>query len=145
MKISQIMYNVLKYFFGILLITTGIGKLLDNRGFAEIILTYQFGLPHSLAMVLGLSVSLFELFVGIFILQEKKQMRNAALIILMHSGYVFLAVISNLRGLNLTNCGCFGVFLGRPMTWATVVEDIVLVGLSILFYALTKKKLKPIN
>ena len=139
------MYKVLKYFFGILLIATGIGKLLDNRGFADIILTYQFGLPHQWAMILGLSVSLFELLVGVFILQEKNQLRNAALTILMHSGYVFLAVVTNLRGLNLTNCGCFGVFWGRPMTWATVVEDIVLVTLSILFYFLTKKKLNLIN
>lgn len=139
------MYKILKFFFGILLIATGIGKLLDNRGFAEIILTYHFGIPHSLALVLGLSVSLFELVLGIFTLQEKSQARNAALIILMHTGYVFLATVTNLRGLNLPNCGCFGVFWGRPMTWATVVEDVILVGLSILFYVVTKKKLNTIN
>ena len=139
------MYKVLKYFFAALLIATGIGKLLDNRGFADIIVTYQFGIPFNLALILGLSVSLFELLLGVFILQEKKQIRNAVLTILMHFGYVFLATVTNLRGLHLANCGCFGVFWGRPMTWSTVVEDVVLLGLSILFYVSAKKKLNIIN
>lgn len=86
---TKTVYLILKYFFALLVIATGIGKLLDNRGFADVILTYQFGIPHFLAMGLGLAVSLFELFLGIFILLEKNQNRNAILLMLMHSGYVF--------------------------------------------------------
>ena len=133
---SKWVYLILKWFFGLLVIGTGVGKLLDNRGFADVILTYQFGLPHELAMVLGLGVSLFELILGIYILQEKRQVRNGILLILMHFGYVGLATISNLRGLNLTNCGCFGVFWQRTLGWGTVVEDLILLSLSILFYFL---------
>ncbi len=131
---NKIVYLILKYFFALLVIATGVGKLLDNRGFADVILTYQFGIPHLLAMVLGLVVSMFELFLGIFIVLEKKQNRNAVLLILMHFGYVLLATLSNLRGLNLQNCGCFGVFWGRPLTWWTVIEDLILMLFSVLFY-----------
>ena len=139
-------YLILKHFFALLVIATGIGKLLDNRGFADVIVTYQFGIPHPLAMGLGLAVSLFELFLGIFILLEKNQNRNAILLMLMHSGYVFLAAVSNLRGLNLQNCGCFGVFWGRPLTWWTVVEDLFLVLVSYVFYYLSKtRNLKSAN
>ena len=35
---------VLRVFFGVLMTTTAVGKLLDNRGFAEVIATYQFGM-----------------------------------------------------------------------------------------------------
>lgn len=142
MKIKWV-YLILKWFFALLVIGTGIGKLLDNRGFADVILTYQFGLSHDLAMVMGLGVSLFELTLGIFILQEKRQKLNGILLILMHFGYVLLATISNIRGLNLTNCGCFGVFWGRPLTWATVVEDIVLMLMSYVFYWTIKKREIP--
>lgn len=137
---SKWVYSILKWFFGLLVIGTGVGKLLDNRGFADVILTYQFGLPHELAMVLGLVVSLFELILGIYILQEKRQVRNGILLILMHFGYVGLATISNLRGLNLTNCGCFGVFWGRPLTWWTVVEDVILMLASYVFYKVSHQR-----
>ncbi len=143
---TKTVYLILKYFFALLVIATGIGKLLDNRGFADVILTYQFGIPHFLAMGLGLAVSLFELFLGIFILLEKNQNRNAILLMLMHSGYVFLATVSNIRGLDLQNCGCFGVFWGRPLTWITVVEDLALVLASYVFYYFSKiRNLKSAN
>ena len=137
-------YLILKWFFGLLVVATGVGKLLDNRGFADVILTYQFGLPHPVAMVMGLAVSLFELVLGLSLLSTSvkgTQQRNGLLLILMHAGYVVLATISNLRGLNLINCGCFGVFWGRSLTWATVVEDVVLLSFSVLFYFLVKKQI----
>lgn len=137
---ARLVYTILKFFFAILVLASSTGKLLDNRGFADVILTYQFGFPHSFAMGLGLAVSLFELFLGIFIILEKNQVRNAILLTLMHFGYVGLATISNIRGLELQNCGCFGVFWGRPLTWWTVVEDIALMALSFLFYLICKKK-----
>ena len=42
------------------------------------------------------------------------------------------AVITLWRGLALANCGCFGVFLARPLTRQTVLEDVVMLGLSLL-------------
>ena len=129
-------YNLLRYFFGILLITTGIGKLLDNRGFAEIILTYQFGLSLPVAMALGVGVSLLELWIGISILRNLHRREAAAATVVLHAGYIILAIVTNLRGLDLKNCGCFGVFWGRSMTWTTVVEDAVLLALAVTFYCL---------
>ena len=134
------LYYFLKYFFVLILLSTAIGKLLDNRGFAEVILTYQFGIPFTLAMVLGLSVSLFELFLGLAVLLDIRQTRNCILLIMMHAGYAFLALTSLARDLQLKNCGCFGIFLQRPLTWFTFVEDIVLISMASLFYWLVKKQ-----
>ena len=126
----------LKVFFILLLLSTAIGKLLDNRGFAEVIVSYQFGLSTSVALVLGLAVSLFELFLAMALIRGVYLRCCGILLILMHAGYALLAITSIARSLNLTNCGCFGVFWQRPLNWGTVVEDLVLMGLSILFYVL---------
>jgi len=32
----------------------------------------------------------------------------------------------------MPNCGCFGVFWARPLSGATLIEDLVMAGLSIL-------------
>lgn len=130
------LFQCLKAFFILLLLSTAIGKLLDNRGFAEVIVSYQFGLSMSVALGLGLAVSLFELFLGIALIRGVYQRYCGLLLILMHAGYALLAIISIARGLHLTNCGCFGVFWQRPLGWTTVIEDFILMGLSILFYVL---------
>jgi hypothetical protein len=36
------------------------------------------------------------------------------------------------RGLDLTNCGCFGLFFPQPLRWYTPLEDVVLVALCYL-------------
>ena len=130
------LFKGLKVFFILLLALTAVGKLLDNRGFAEVIISYQFGLPGWLALGLCLAVSLFELFLAIALILGIYQRYCGILLILMHAGYTLLSIISIQRGLQLTNCGCFGVFWQRPLGWGTVVEDLVLMGLSILFYTL---------
>jgi len=41
--------------------------------------------------------------------------------------------------LRISNCGCFGVYLPRPVTWATVAEDAALVLFSLLLFALARR------
>lgn len=133
-------YQVLRWFFVALLFSTAIGKLLDIQGFAAVLHTYQLFIPYIVLAPLGLGISLFELVLGTALIARVQLRLCALLLILMHSGYVILAVITNLRGLELDNCGCFGVFLARPMTWITVVEDIVLTVLSALLYWTVTRK-----
>lgn len=130
----KIVLTSLRVFFIILLITTAIGKLLDIQGFALVIDTYQFHIPYIALAPLALAVALFELFLGLALFARYRLRECAILIILMHVGYTVLATTSNLRGLELDNCGCFGVFLARPLTWFTVLEDLTLTALSVLFY-----------
>jgi uncharacterized membrane protein YphA (DoxX/SURF4 family) len=49
---------VIRYFLGVLFMATGIGKLLDNRAFAQVIATYQLAIPESLLLPLALSIAL---------------------------------------------------------------------------------------
>ena len=130
---SKQAYLFLRIIFSLLFLASAVGKLLDNRGFADVIVTYQL-VPQSLALGLGLFVSLFELALGLAIVFEKRMYDCARLTIIVHIGYLALASLTLLRGINLTNCGCFGVFLARPLGIQTVAEDAILLLLSILFF-----------
>ena len=44
--------------------------------------------------------------------------------------FALLMTFELLRGLELPNCGCFGVFYGRPLTWISPLEDVLLIYLS---------------
>jgi hypothetical protein len=62
--------------------------------------------------------------------------RDSALVALwLNAGYAVWMTISLLRGLELTNCGCFGVFFPQPLRWYSPLEDLVLVGMC---YALSR-------
>lgn len=130
---------ILRFLFIALMLTTAIGKLLDNRGFAEVILTYQLlpTVPEFVLLSFALAFSFFELAIGIALIKAMFLRACGLALIALHSMYTGLAVITLLRGIDIQNCGCFGVFWARPMTWVTVVEDLILLGLSILFFTTT--------
>ena len=133
---KKTLLRLTRLLFILVLLTTAIGKLLDNRGFADIIANYQL-IPSELGLYVGLAVSLFELFLGLAIAIEKRLRVCAGLVVLLQAGYLLLACVTIFRGIRLQNCGCFGVFWGRPLTFYTVLEDFILLLIAILFYQLT--------
>lgn len=132
---------LLRWALGLLFIATAIGKLLDNRGFADVLQNYRL-FPTLILLPLGLLLSLSELILGIELIRQPKPFWPSWGIFLMNLGYAVLAAVTNLRGLNLNNCGCFGVFWARPMTWNTVTEDIILTAVSFAFCILLSRKTK---
>lgn len=129
----------LRVVFAALLLTTAVGKLLDNRGFAAVLETYRLGFPHSWLLPLGLGLSLFELWLGLRIVSARYCRRNGVLLTVMHLGYAALTGVSLYRGLHLHNCGCFGVFWARPLNAGTVIEDGVLTALSLTYLWLERQ------
>lgn len=114
-----------------------IGKLLDNRGFAEVLGTYRL-LPDVVLLPTALFVSLGELLLGLCLAAGVRLNTCAAVVLGINTGYLFLAIGTLLRGLPIANCGCFGVFLARPLTIWTVVEDGFLVAASLAFFFLQR-------
>ncbi len=133
---SNLLVWFIRIFLGVLISAAGFGKLLDITGFTTIIENYRLGLPKRLLRPTAIIVSTFELAVGLAILTGFHLRGAAALSIVMHSGYFVLLTFSLLRGLELKNCGCFGVFFARPLRWYSPIEDLVLIYLSFGLYML---------
>lgn len=115
----------LRFVLAVVLLTTGAGKLLDLRGFAEIVTTYEV-IPDALALPAGLALTLTELGVGVWLLSGKHLALAGLVAAALHLAYFGWSGLALLRGLDIKNCGCFGVFLARPLTPLTLVEDGVL-------------------
>ena len=134
----DILYWIFRIILGLLITGAGIGKLLDVRGFVSIIKTYQLHLPTWLMWIIAIGIIIFEVVLGLWILFGTHLKIPAILSITMHSGYFILLTTSLLRGLQLQNCGCFGVFLARPLTWYSPLEDMVLILMSYGLFILAK-------
>jgi uncharacterized membrane protein YphA (DoxX/SURF4 family) len=128
----------LRLFIGLVLLSTGVGKLLDVPGFARVLATYDV-LPDGLLPPLALAVPLAELAVAAWLFSGRRLPGAGAASAAMHLAYAAWSAAALWRGLRLDNCGCFGVFLARPLGWRTVAEDLVMTGLSVALVALARR------
>jgi len=112
-------------------LATGLGKLLDVPGFAAVLADYRIW-PMALLLPLATVVTGAELIIGVAVLVPGWRRRAALAAALLAVGNAALLTLTLLRGIELENCGCFGVFLARKLTPWTPLEDIVLLGLAVI-------------
>ena len=130
---------ILRVFIGLVLLATAAGKLMDVRGFAGVLRTYEAFAEDALLPV-AIGVPLAELALALWLFSGRRMAGAAAGALAMQLVYAGWAAASVLSGLKLANCGCFGVFLARPLGWRTVLEDLVMAGLSAWLLALARRR-----
>jgi hypothetical protein len=129
------MRRVLQYGIASILGLTGLAKLLDVSGFAQVLSTYQ-ALPSWALRPVAVLLVLVELRLAEWLASGKHLPQAALTSLALHSAFASWSAVTLLRGLAVPNCGCFGVFWARPLTWSTVGEDLILVLLSLGLYLL---------
>jgi hypothetical protein len=132
--------DIARILVGLVLIATGVGKALDIQGFIGVVNTYQ--ITHGLLSVsVGYLLPFFEIILGAALLSKWKLPTTARVAVLMHAGFTIMLITTLLRGIDVPNCGCFGVFLARPLTWWTVIEDLAMLALAVIILRQAKKQL----
>jgi Methylamine utilisation protein MauE len=132
----------IRWFFVLLLAASSIGKLADMPGFFAVIKSYAL-LPQEVIPISAWALAIFELFLAIWMAMGKRIYVAAIFVIALHLVYLAWLVIALARGLDIPNCGCFGVFWARPLTWFTPVEDLILLVLAILMWRSAGRKRAP--
>jgi hypothetical protein len=128
----------LRAFIGLVLLATAGGKLLDVPGFARVLAGYDV-FAEGLLIPLAVALPLAELALAVWLFSGWRAMGAATAAVAVHLAYAAWLTVAILRGLKLANCGCFGVFLARPLGWGTVAEDLVMTGLSVALVALVRR------
>ena len=123
----------LRFFIASVLLLTGIGKLLDVPGFIKVIDTYEI-IPAFLQPIVAISMVLIELKISENLFRNINIKITAIVVTALHICFTLLASLTLLRGIEVPNCGCFGVFWARPLTFIIVTEDISMVGICVLLF-----------
>ena len=119
----------LRIVLGLILTATGIAKFMNLEGFEAILHSYRI-LPQGLYWPAALAISTSELAVGLWLFWGR-HLRLAALSSLaLHCTYAVLTGYILMRGIPIINCGCFGAYFARPLSWMTVGQNLLLAGLS---------------
>lgn len=117
--------RILRWFFALLLSATGSAKLADMAGFIEVVASYQ-ALPAAVAAPAAWTLGLFELALGLLLATGRRLVLAAWLVLILHGLYLVWLIVALARGLQIPNCGCFGVYWPRPLTGGRLVEDALL-------------------
>lgn len=120
-----------RWFVGFVLIATGTGKALDIPGFVHVLAAYDL-LPSWGNVTLASTLPFLELATGICLVTRIKLPAAAWSTVGLHASLLSAVLITLWRGIEIANCGCFGVFLARPLTGQTAAEDAAMLGLSLL-------------
>lgn len=121
------------------LLLAAIGKLLDNRYFAEILAQWRL-FPNWSLLGLGVLLSLSELLLALWLFSGWRLAEAALLAVLFHVSYVLGTLITVLRGIRLPDCGCFGILFPHPLDWMMVFQDMALGVLCLGLYLLARSK-----
>jgi Methylamine utilisation protein MauE len=131
--------TVIRWFFVLLLAASSIGKLADMPGFYGVIKSYAL-LAEGVIPVSAWALAIVELLMAIWLATAKRINVATAVVIVLHFVYLAWLAIALARGLNIPNCGCFGVYWARPLNWFTPVEDLILIGLAMVMWRSVSQK-----
>ena len=128
----------LRWLFVALLAATGIAKLLDMAGFVAIVASYR-AIPVRLLGPSAWALTVTELSLAAWLMWGHALSRAGALLVALHALYLLWLLIALARGLAIDNCGCFGVYFTRPLTWFTPLEDMILLTGAWIFQRSARK------
>lgn len=106
---------------GVLILAMATGQALDLGGFVDIIETYELG-PTPVSSLVAAALFVGELLAAHGLLAGRRTGPAAGLAVAV--AWSIVGAQAFLRGLDVPNCGCFGVHLGQPLRWWVLVQDV---------------------
>ncbi len=137
MRLIARVATALRWAFVLLLLASAIGKLLDMAGFIGVVDTYR-SFPQAASPIAAWALTLTELALALWLAAGKALRHGTAALVALHLIYLVWLAIALGRGLELPNCGCFGVYFARPLTAWTLLEDGILLALALALWRSTQ-------
>jgi hypothetical protein len=131
-----------RLFVGGILLASALGKSLDLPGFVEVLVTYR-AIPMPLLWPTGLMITALEWLLGVWILSGWRLTTGGLAVAVLYVIYALWMTVALLRGLNLPNCGCYGVFFPQPLRWYSPLEDLAVVGMCYALWSSGRKTKSP--
>jgi Methylamine utilisation protein MauE len=117
-----------RFLIGGVFLASALGKSLDLPGFVDVLVTYRL-FPDWFLWTLALGITGIEWGLAAWIFVGRQLPTGALLAMGLNGLYAIGLIVTLVRGLDLPNCGCYGVFFPQALRWYSPLEDLVLVGI----------------
>lgn len=118
---------------GIFLAVSGFLKIIDLKGFVYIVEKYG-EIVQRFGRIPAYILPFAELIVGVMLLAGFYLAIASGIAMLMAVLFGAMVASALIKHKKLENCGCFGAKFKKPITWKSLVEDIVFFLLSLLIF-----------
>jgi len=136
---NQYLLLISRLIIGLVFIVASIEKIAIPEMFAANIEAYEI-IPLPLVNVAALLIPWIELLCGIFLISGFYLRSSSIIVSALLVAFIFLLSWAIFRGLHI-DCGCFGVGGGGEVSWMRVLEDFLMLFLSVhIFYFGAGKK-----
>jgi uncharacterized membrane protein YphA (DoxX/SURF4 family) len=127
---------VLRIILGVFLIFSGFMKILNLNGFWLTVaqfnnLARKYGKPFAYAL------PFIEVIVGVILIIGFYLQFYSALTVLMAILFGTMVSVALIKKKKLKNCGCFGAKIKMPISWKSLVEDILFFLAALLIFLST--------
>jgi Methylamine utilisation protein MauE len=140
----SIIFGACRFIVGMVCLASALGKSMDFQGFVEVLSTYRF-FPDWGLWPVAIGITSLEWVLALWLLSGWRIGSSALVALILYGLYASSLVITLLRGLDLPNCGCYGVFFPQPLRWYSPLEDLVLVGMCYAVWLSARKAGRPID
>lgn len=128
--LRRVVHLGLRWLLGLTLVTTSVGKLLNIPGFHNVMKEYLLFPGWSLWFI-AVFMPLLEAAIAFTLLTGRRLRYGLAASFFLHSSFAAILSLELVRGIGIKNCGCFGVFWARPLTWMSPLEDVVMLAITV--------------
>ena len=139
-KYLQLIFRIIVAF---VFIIAGIEKISDPSGFSTSIENYSL-FPIFTINIIAVILPWIELIAGILLLFGVMVKENSAIISVLLILFTIAISISLTRGLNI-ECGCFGTTLGNQIGLIKIVENLLILIMSLILTKHYKDSFSPIK
>ncbi|MBK9307292.1 MAG: hypothetical protein IPM58_09465 [Nitrospira sp.] len=129
---------------GGVLLASALGKSLDMPGFVDVLITYRL-FPEWSLWPFAVGITGIEWVLAGWILVGWQLPAGAFIAMGLNGVYAIGLIVTLLRGLDLPNCGCYGVFFPQPLRWYSPLEDLALVGICSVLRVGAKRFGRPLD
>jgi hypothetical protein len=124
------MKDALRIILGLILAAAATAKFLNMPGFVAILHSYGI-FPSGTHLPAAIVIVSVELLVGGWLIWGRRLERAAYASFGLHVMYACFVGFMLLRNKPILNCGCFGSYFARPLSWTTFAQNLVLASLSL--------------
>ncbi len=102
---------------------------MDIPGFRGVLAAYDL-FPEWSLWPIAVLMPAVEALIALTMLTGRRLRQGVLASVLLHASFAAVLTLELLRGVQLENCGCFGVFLARPLSWSSPLGDLAMVAIS---------------
>lgn len=120
--IGYYLYKICYYFISVVLIGSGLAKIIDPAGMLNILDAAFNFLSEDIIIITATIIPIAELGIGVMLLLKIKTKLALISSVILFAGFFLFSVYGNIIGLN-EDCGCFGNIIKSEFGWGMIVRN----------------------